>query len=80
MIIKQSNPGVAFHGWKILFLAAFSQFVSVGFTVYLLGLYFKPLAEAFSATPGQLGWASSIFMLYRLASVRYWGTGSTRAW
>lgn len=63
MIIKQSNPGVAFHGWKILFLAAFSQFVSVGFTVYLLGLYFKPLAEAFSATPGQLGWTSSIFML-----------------
>lgn len=53
----------SFHGWKVLFLAAFSQFVSVGFTVYLIGLYLQPLAEAFSASRGQLGWASSIFML-----------------
>lgn len=52
-----------FQGWKILVLAAFSQFVSVGFTVYLIGLYLEPLAQAFSATPGQLGWSSSIFLL-----------------
>ncbi len=62
----QNRPGAArqkFHGWKVLSLAAFSQMVSVGFTVYLIGLYIEPLARAFDATPGQLGWASSIFML-----------------
>ncbi|WP_317932358.1 MFS transporter [Halioxenophilus sp. WMMB6] len=53
----------AFHGWKILFLATFGQLVSVGFTVYLLGLYFEPLAQAFATTTGQLGWASSVFLL-----------------
>ena len=63
MIKIDAASDTPFCGWKILFLAAFSQFVSVGFTVYLLGLYLQPLAETFSATPGQLGWASSIFML-----------------
>ena len=58
-----SAPATPFHGWKILALATFSQFVSVGFTVYLIGLYIAPLAAAFDATPGQLGWASSIFMV-----------------
>lgn len=52
-----------FHGWRIVALATFAQFVSVGFTSYLIGLYIEPLSVAFSATPGQLGWASSIFML-----------------
>ena len=52
-----------FHGWKILFLATLCQLISVGCTVYLIGLYIEPLSKTFSATPGQLGWASSIFML-----------------
>jgi len=58
-----ASPRASFHGWKILFLATLSQFVSVGFTVYLLGLFIEPLSKTFSATPGQLGWASSIFLL-----------------
>ncbi len=53
----------SFHGWRIVALATFAQFVAVGFTSYLIGLYIEPLSVAFSATPGQLGWASSIFML-----------------
>lgn len=51
-----------FHGWNILFLATFSQFVSVGFSLYLIGIYIEPLSTTFGATPGQLGWASSIFL------------------
>lgn len=63
--MSSSSPSVtrAFHGWKILFLATFCQLVSVGFTVYLIGLYIEPLSKTFDATPGQLGWASSIFLL-----------------
>ncbi len=51
----------AFYGWRILALATFCQFVSVGFTVYLLGVYIEPFSREFSATPGQLGWAATIF-------------------
>lgn len=50
-----------FHGWKILGLSTFSQFVAVGFTVYLIGIYIGPLAKAYSATRGQLGWSATIF-------------------
>lgn len=53
----------SFHGWKVLFLATLCQFLSVGCTVYLIGLYIEPLSKTFDATPGQLGWASSIFMV-----------------
>ncbi len=53
----------AFHGWKILFLAFVCQMVSVGFTMYLIGLYIEPLATTFGASIGQLGWSSSIFLL-----------------
>ncbi len=62
-MIAESAPHRHFHGWKILALATFAQFVSVGFTLYLIGLYMEPLAKTFSATPGQLGWASSIFLV-----------------
>lgn len=56
-------PAKPFHGWKIVWVATLAQFISVGFTAYLIGLYIEPLSVAFSATPGQLGWAPSIFML-----------------
>jgi len=53
----------SFYGWKILFFTTLAQFLSVGCTVYLVGLYIEPLSVAFSATPGQLGWTPSILML-----------------
>lgn len=62
-MLTESSPHRRFHGWNILALATFAQFVSVGFTLYLIGLYMEPLAKTFSATPGQLGWASSIFLV-----------------
>ncbi len=53
----------SFHGWKILYLTALGQLVSASFTISLIGLYIEPLSTAFSATPGQLGWAPAIFIL-----------------
>ena len=63
--MTNNNGSVArpFHGWKIVGLAMLAEFISVGFTSYLIGLYIEPLSKAFNATPGQLGWASSLFML-----------------
>lgn len=63
MLNSADSVATPFHGWKIVALATLAQFISVGFTSYLIGLYIEPLSTAFSATPGQLGWASSIFLL-----------------
>ncbi len=62
MVSANSQQKQSFYGWKILCLATFCQFVSVGFSVYMVGLFIEPLSKAFSATPGQLGWASSILL------------------
>ncbi len=50
-----------FHGWNVLALCTFCQFVSMGFTLYLLGVFIEPFAEMFNATPGQIGSASAVF-------------------
>lgn len=50
-----------FHGWFILGLCTFCQFVAMGFTIYLIGVFIDPLAEAFDTTPGQIGIAAGIF-------------------
>ncbi|MFV8817732.1 MFS transporter [Haliea sp. E17] len=58
-----SRSGGSFHGWKILYLTSLGQMVSSSFTISLIGIFIEPLAQAFSATPGQLGWAPAIFIL-----------------
>lgn len=57
--LQGSHQG--FHGWKILALCTFCQFVSMGFTLYLLGVFIEPFAEMFNASPGQIGAASAVF-------------------
>lgn len=54
--------GQPFHGWRILFLAALGQLISGSFTISLIGIYIEPLSRSFAATPGQLGWATAIFI------------------
>lgn len=56
-----------FHGWKILGLCTFGQLVSVGFTVYLIGVFIRPLSEAFAVSTTQLGWGAAIF--YSMAAL-----------
>ncbi len=50
-----------FYGWRVLSICTFSQFVAMGCTMYLLGLFIEPLSQAWSATPGQIGSASAMF-------------------
>ncbi|MYM63367.1 MFS transporter [Pseudomaricurvus sp. HS19] len=51
----------AFYGWRVLAVCTFCQFVAIGCTMYLLGLFIEPLSLAWSATPGQIGSASAMF-------------------
>ncbi|MCB1689132.1 MAG: MFS transporter [Halioglobus sp.] len=50
-----------FHGWRVLGLCTLSQFVAIGCTMYLLGVFIQPLAQLFGATQGQIGSASGVF-------------------
>lgn len=52
-----------FHGWKILGLSTFAQFISVGFTVYLIGVFIQPLSDYFNVSPGYFGWGAAVFYL-----------------
>lgn len=55
------NPN--FHGWRLVGFSAFSQFIAMGFSIYILGIYIAPLAETFAVSPGKLGWGMGIFYL-----------------
>ena len=63
VITAPSHSNSHFHGWKILCLSTFSMFVSVGFSTYLVGIYLESFSLAFDATPGQIGWATTILVL-----------------
>ncbi len=52
-----------FHGWKVLGTCTLSQFVAMGFTMYLIGVFIDPLAAAFDATTGQIGSVSALFVV-----------------
>jgi len=52
-----------FHGWKIVAFSFISQFIGMGFSIYLLGLFIKPMAESLAVSPGKMGWGMGIFYL-----------------
>lgn len=61
MSASASTASTPFHGWRVLSLCTFCQFVAMGFTMYLLGVFIEPLAQLFGATQGQIGSASGVF-------------------
>ena len=61
MVSTATKTRTGFHGWKVLGLCTFAQFVAMGFTLYLLGVFIEPLATTFMATQGQIGSASAVF-------------------
>ncbi len=52
-----------FHGWRIVAFCFLSQFVSMGFSIYILGIYIQPIANEFGVSPGLLGWGMAFFYL-----------------
>jgi len=58
-----TESAAPFHGWKILALCTFCQFVGIGFTTYLLGVFIDPLATLFNTTQGTIGITSGLFTL-----------------
>ena len=52
-----------FHGWRLVGFTATSQFIAMGFTIYILGLYIQPMAAEFNVSPGTLGWGMGFFYL-----------------
>ncbi|MYM64467.1 MFS transporter [Pseudomaricurvus sp. HS19] len=52
-----------FHGWRLVGFSTISQFIAMGFSIYILGLYIQPLATEFNVSPGTLGWGMGIFYL-----------------
>lgn len=52
-----------FHGWRIIAFCGISQFMAMGFSIYLLGLYIEPMSTAFNVSPGLIGSGMGLFYL-----------------
>jgi MFS family permease len=55
------NP--QFHGWRIVAFCGLSQFVAMGFTIYIIGVFIQPMATTFKVSPGVFGWGMGFFYL-----------------
>lgn len=63
MNFRQLAINHSFHGWRMVGFCTFSQFISMGCSIYILGIYIQPMAEAFAISPGKLGWGMASFYL-----------------
>lgn len=52
-----------FHGWRIVAFCGISQFMAMGFSIYLLSLYIEPMAATFNVSPGLIGSGMGLFYL-----------------
>jgi len=52
-----------FHGWRIVAFCTVSQFMAMGFSIYLLSLYIEPMAKTFDVSPGAVGSGMGLFYL-----------------
>lgn len=52
-----------FHGWRIVAFCGVSQFMAMGFSIYLLSLYIEPMAQTFNVSPGLIGSGMGLFYL-----------------
>lgn len=52
-----------FHGWRIVGFCTVSQFMAMGFSIYLLSLYIEPMATTFDVSPGVIGSGMGLFYL-----------------
>ena len=52
-----------FHGWRLVGFSSISQFISMGFSIYILGIYIQPLSVEFDVSPGTVGWGMGFFYL-----------------
>lgn len=52
-----------FHGWRIVAFCGLSQFMAMGFSIYLLSLYIEPIATTFGVSPGVVGSGMGLFYL-----------------
>lgn len=53
----------SFHGWRVVAFSAVSQFIAMGFSIYLLGIYIEPMSATFEVSPGVFGWGMGFFYL-----------------
>lgn len=58
---KLAHP--QFHGWRIVAFCGVSQFMAMGFSIYLLSLYIEPMANTFDVSPGLIGSGMGLFYL-----------------
>lgn len=58
---KLAHP--RFHGWRIVAFCGLSQFMAMGFSIYLLSLYIEPMAATFEVSPGVIGSGMGLFYL-----------------
>lgn len=52
-----------FHGWRIIAFCGISQFMAMGFSIYLLSLYIEPMSTTFNVSPGLIGSGMGLFYL-----------------
>jgi len=52
-----------FHGWRMVGFCGLSQLVSMGFSIYIFGVFIQPMAKTFGVSPGLFGWGMGMFYL-----------------